>query len=85
MKICVDCVHHVKQRVYIGMFGYTQNACAMCAMKIKEQEKTCPVTGEVTPPVYGSCQAMRFDDGDCGPDAKLFEPKPTKHWWEFWK
>jgi len=65
MKLCTDCKHSR----YSRFCGW---GCAANAM-------TSPVDGRET--VHVLCETHRLATGQCGPEGKLFEPKPLK-WWD---
>ncbi|MCH7936628.1 MAG: hypothetical protein IH994_06005 [Proteobacteria bacterium] len=62
MKFCKDCRH-------IRIQGSGFAASAVCGHE--KAARLNPVTGTANP---WACLAMRGTD-DCGPEAKLFEPK----------
>jgi len=69
---------------FFGVLGIS-NQFASCRHP-SSAHNGCPVVGSTE---YFFCRTHRMPliclENHCGPDAKFFEPKPTKHWWEFWK
>lgn len=61
LKLCIDCKHY--RRINQSMFLPATHGCnASNLIDLTDGE-----------PVYRQCKTMR--NGDCGLDAKLFEPK----------
>jgi len=69
-RLCIDCRHYDPGRLPGDGFDYCRHPAAMM-----RRERSL-VTGEIPAPRYHWPVWMRSDHMPCGPDAKLFEPKP---------
>lgn len=73
LKFCKDCKHYAKRLIPCGPDCLAEEVCLKT-----EIVTTCLVYGYKTYK-YISCLTMRnsTDDNACGPEGKMFEPKPA--------
>lgn len=68
MKLCKDCKHYSPAGAFASMWGIGAAWPASCHYG----DKRDPVTGDKR--IAGTCESLRGFAGDCGQDAKWFEP-----------
>ena len=76
-KSCVDCKHYY-QASYDGYLSE-----AMCNLTRKATTHRDMVYGLKTIVTIVNC--FDYRNGECGHEAKLFEPKVKNKWWQIWK
>ena len=77
MKFCEDCKY-----CSTSLFGYE---FAECHSPLRRVGDINVVTGKVTL-VYKYARVNRIQGkGDCGPEARFFEPKPPSFWKKLFK
>lgn len=72
-KICENCKYHDLE---VSRTRYAH----WCKAKARRTQSL--ITGDISCEAIYSCDSMRSDDGDCGPDAKLYKRKWYKPWAE---
>ena len=70
-RICADCKYFMRD-----IRGPLAFIPARCSHPMARDV----ITGRATPAFLN-----RHSFGPCGREAKLFEPKPPRKWWEFWR
>lgn len=71
-KFCVNCKHYEHN---LGKWFDDEH---QCTVNFFAETGRCPVTGEMFVRyrgTKGSCRNMRFEDGKCGENGRLFKPK----------
>lgn len=77
IPFCTDCKHH--SRSFQSWDGAVHEVHGCSVLQVAKRD---PVTGADTS-TASDCVSMRsaaflfFPEGKCGPDGKLFEPKPV--------
>lgn len=73
---CADCTHNYFR------FGDLDRTCWR---NVEFEEREDPVNGLSFSPKFAPirCRDARAENGECGPEGRLFEPKypPAKHGW----
>ena len=70
MKLCKDCKHHTTA-------GHSDPRVWSCQATLDFCYRARHGWNDII--------SLKHHQGECGPDAKFFEPLPPKRWWEFWK
>ncbi len=77
MKICINCQHYRE-----GLESYPE--FCRCDRKVRTETRTCVVTGLVSEVRVNARFCVDERQGECGPDAKYYVPRPPrrKRWWQ---
>lgn len=82
---CKDCKHSFRTVSTILLHGFNSQYSRLCRLSYKETKmESDPVIGlKKVPGGYSNCSTFRIRKDDCGPEARLWEPKDKKNLFKY--